>query len=78
MGSLDDDAAIVTAGGLRPGLIADVLAAMALAGTILANMALKLGITLVYARSADRQAVSALGFRMVAAALILGWLSRPT
>lgn len=80
MGSLDVDAAIVTAGGLRPGLIAADLAALALAGTILANMAVKLGITLVYARSAGRQAVLALGSSMVvlAASLVLGWLSLPT
>jgi uncharacterized membrane protein (DUF4010 family) len=80
MGTLDVDAAIVTAGGLRPGLIGADLAALALAGTILANMAVKLGITLVYARSAGRQAALALCSSMVvlAAALVFGWLSLPT
>ena len=47
--SIDVDAAIVTLGGLRDGDLA-VLAAMAIAGTIIVNMAVKIGITLVYAR----------------------------
>lgn len=79
MGSLDVDAAIVTAGGLKPGLIGKDLAALALAGTIFANMMVKLGITLVYARGAGRQAAMALGASMavLAGALVLGWLSQP-
>jgi hypothetical protein len=77
MGSLDVDAAIVTAGGLPPQAISDQLAAIALGGTILANMAVKLGITLAYGR---RRAISsgiALGASMVTltASLIIGWLS---
>ena len=78
MGSLDVDAAIVTAGGLKPGLITTDLAALALAGTILANMVVKLGITLVYARGAGRAAAVALGASMLvlAGALALGWLSQ--
>ena len=36
------------AGGLEPGTIAPRLAALAIAGTILANMSVKLGVTLAY------------------------------
>lgn len=54
MGTMDVDAAIVTAGGLDPGAIAPRLAALALAGTILANMGVKLGATIVYGRRAAR------------------------
>jgi uncharacterized membrane protein (DUF4010 family) len=66
MGSLDVDAAIVTVGGLRPGAITPTLAALALGGTILANMAVKLGITLAYARARGRSAAIALIASMVA------------
>ena len=38
-------------GGLDPKAISSGLAALALAGTVLANMAVKLGITLAYARA---------------------------
>ena len=77
MGSLDVDAAIVTAGGLPPEAITAELAALALGGTILANMAVKLGITIAYARSHARQAALALTASMVALAvsLVVGWLS---
>jgi len=76
MGSMDVDAAIVTAGGLPPTAITDVLAALALGGTILANMSVKLGVTLAYARGKGLQAALALGASMVALAvsLIVGWL----
>lgn len=75
MGSLDVDAAIVTVGGLKPGLIGTDLAALALAGTILANMAVKLGITLAYARRAGTAAAIALGASMavLAASLAIRW-----
>ena len=77
MGSLDVDAAIVTAGGLPPEAITAELAALALGGTILANMAVKLGITIAYARSHAKQAALALTASMVALAgsLVVGWLS---
>ena len=52
MGSLDIDAAIVTVGGLEPGPLDPDLAALALTGTIFANMTVKLGITLAYAGGA--------------------------
>ncbi len=60
MGSMDVDAAIVTAGGLEPGTIAPSLAALAIGGTIVANMAVKIGITLIYGRRAARPAALAL------------------
>lgn len=75
MGTLDVDAAIVTAGSLRPGSIAPELAALAVAGTILANMAVKLGVTLAYARRQGRRAALALLISMVglAASLAVGY-----
>ena len=77
MGSMDVDASIVTAGGLEPGAIANELAALAIAGTILANMGVKLGVTIVYGRSAARQAAIALGASMSAltVSLIFGYLA---
>ena len=76
MGSLDVDAAIVTAGSLPPDAIAAELAALALCGTILANMTVKLGITLAFARSRGKEAALALLASMVAlaASLVVGWL----
>ena len=77
MGSLDVDAAIVTAGGLPPQAIGTELAALALGGTILANMAVKLGVTVAYARSKGTGAALALAASMavLTATLIFGWLS---
>ena len=76
MGSMDVDAAIVTAGGLPSEAIAASLAALALGGTILANMAVKLGVTLAYARGKGTAAALGLGASMVAlvASLVVGWL----
>ena len=76
MGSLDVDAAIVTAGNLPPAAIGAELAALALGGTILANMAVKLGVTLAYARGKGRSASLALAASMIAlaASLVVGWL----
>ncbi|MFL6854033.1 MAG: MgtC/SapB family protein, partial [Sphingomicrobium sp.] len=71
MGSMDVDAAIVTAGGLPSTAITAELAALALGGTILANMAVKLGVTLAYARSKGISAAFALGASMVALAASL-------
>ena len=77
MGSLDVDAAIVTVGGLPAESISNGLAAVALGGTILANMTVKLGITLAYARSNGVSAAIALGASMVALALsiVVAWLA---
>ena len=76
MGSMDVDAAIVTAGGLPPQAISAELAALALCGTILANMSVKLGVTLAYARGKGKEAALALVASMVAlsASLVVGWL----
>lgn len=76
MGSLDVDAAIVTAGNLPPQAIGAELAALALGGTILANMAVKLAITLAYARGKGLSAALALLASMaaLAAGLVVGWL----
>ena len=75
MGSMDVDAAIVTAGGLPDAAIGAELAALAIGGTILANMAVKLGVTLAYARSKGTSAALALAASMVALAVTLavGW-----
>ena len=77
MGSMDVDAAIVTAGGLPVSAITPDLSALALGGTILANMAVKLGVTLAYARKAGTAAALALGASMVtlAGSLLIGWLT---
>jgi len=76
MGSMDVDAAIITAGGLPSNAIGPQLAALALGGTVLANMTVKLGITLAYARGKGMPAGLALGASMVALAtsLIVGWI----
>jgi uncharacterized membrane protein (DUF4010 family) len=59
-GSFDVDAAIVTLSQLPVAAIARPLAAMALAGTIVANMALKIGVVLAYAGGRGRAAAAAL------------------
>ena len=60
MGSMDVDAAIVTAGGLPPTAITSDMMALAIGGTIFANMAVKLGVTLAYARGKGTSAALAL------------------
>ena len=71
MGSMDVDAAIVTIGGLEPGAISPQLAAIALGGTVLVNMAVKIAVTLAYARTRARSAALALGASLVALAASL-------
>ena len=75
-GTMDVDTAIITLGGLDPKTISAGLAALALVGTVLANMAVKLGITLAYARSKGTAAALALAASMVAlaATIVIGWL----
>jgi uncharacterized membrane protein (DUF4010 family) len=68
MGSLDVDAAIVTVGGLQPGLLDPQVAALALGGTIFVNMLVKLGVTLAYARGRGVAAAASLGASMAALA----------
>lgn len=76
-GSMDVDTAIITLGGLHPDAIAAELAALALAGTVLVNMAVKLGITLVYGRRNGIGAAVALGASIVALmiTIALGWIA---
>ena len=68
IGSTDVDTAIVTLGNLHPEAISPLLAAMAIAGTIIANMAVKIGITLSYAGRRGLPSVAAMG----ASVLVLG------
>lgn len=68
VGSTDVDTAIVTLGGLSPASISPLLAAMAISGTIIVNMAVKIGITLAYA---GRKGVSA-AIAMSASVVALG------
>jgi hypothetical protein len=72
---MDVDVAIVTAGGLSATAIGDLFAAAALAATILANMAVKLAITLAYARSRGRSAAIALGSSMLGLAASLAFVA---
>lgn len=71
IGSMDVDVAIVTLGGLPPDAISPVVAAMAISGTIIANMAVKIGITLVYARSRGLSAAAAMASSVVALAVMI-------
>jgi uncharacterized membrane protein (DUF4010 family) len=76
MGAVDVDASIITAGGLPPSAIDPELAAVAIGGTIVANMAVKIGITLSYARRAGRSAAAALlaSTAVLIGSLLLGFL----
>ena len=72
IGSMDVDVAIVTLGGLAPAAISPLLAAMAVSGTIIINMAVKIGITLVYARSRGLSAALAMASSVAALAVMIG------
>ena len=76
MGSMDVDASIVTAGGLPEAAIGAKLAAIAIGGTVVANMAVKIGVTLAYARGKGTSAAIALGASMLVlgASLTAAWL----
>jgi uncharacterized membrane protein (DUF4010 family) len=76
-GSANVDVAIVTAGGMPPQAIGANLAAIALAGTIVANMAVKIGVTVVYAKSKGRSAAIALTASTVvlAASIVVAWFT---
>jgi uncharacterized membrane protein (DUF4010 family) len=76
-GSANVDVAIVTAGSLPPQAISANLAAIALAGTIVANMSVKIGVTVVYARSKGRSAAIALtaSTLVLAASIAVAWLT---
>lgn len=70
-GSFDVDAAIVTLSGLPLAAIGRDLAALALGGTIVANMVLKMGVVALYARGRGTMAIVALGLSTV---VLLGTL----
>jgi len=72
IGSMDVDVAIVTLGGLSAGAIGTLPAAMAIAGTIIINMAVKIGITFVYAGGRGLPAAIALSSSVAALAIMIG------
>jgi uncharacterized membrane protein (DUF4010 family) len=71
IGSMDVDVAIVTLGGLPAGAISPLVAAMAISGTIIVNMAVKIGITLVYARSRGLSAAAAMASSVIVLAVMI-------
>jgi uncharacterized membrane protein (DUF4010 family) len=75
VGSMDVDVAIVTLGGLPAAAISPLLAAMAISGTAIINMAVKIGITLVYARGRGISAAAAMTSSVVVLAgmIALAW-----
>jgi uncharacterized membrane protein (DUF4010 family) len=72
-GSFDVDAAIVTLSGLPVSAIDPRLAAIALAGTIVANTVLKMMVTALYARRRAVGAVGALGATASVLTATLAW-----
>ena len=73
MGAMDVDASIVTAGSLPPAAIVAPLAATAIGGTIVANMAVKIGVTLAYARGNGLAAAIALLASTLTLAATVAW-----
>ena len=71
VGSTDIDTAIITLGGLNPAAISSLLAAIAIAGTIIINMAVKMGITLAYAGRRGLPAVAAMAASVVVLAVTI-------
>ena len=76
VGSMDVDVAIITLGGLPPSAIAPLPAAMAIAGTIIVNMAVKIGITVVYAGRKGLSTAIAMSASVLALGVMIGlaWL----
>ena len=72
MGSMDVDASIVTAGGLPEAAIGAKLAAIAIGGTVVANMVVKIGVTLAYARGKGARAAIALSASTLVLAASIG------
>ena len=70
-GSMDVDVAIVTLGTLPATAISPLLAAIAISGTVIVNMAVKIGITLVYARRKGLSAAAAMTASVVALAVMI-------
>jgi uncharacterized membrane protein (DUF4010 family) len=79
VGSMDVDVAIVTLGTLPDTAISPLLAAIAISGTTIANMAVKIGITLVYARKKGISAAIAMAssVAVLAVMIILAWTRLP-
>src|SRR5215210_2707186 len=77
VGSTDVDTAIITLGGLSQEAISPLLAAMAIAGTIIINMGVKIGITLVYAGRKGLSAALAMSasVTVLAASIGVAWAS---
>lgn len=75
VGSTDVDTAIITLGNLSPSAISPLLAAIAIAGTIIVNMAVKMGITLAYAGRRGLPAVGAMAasVAVLAATIAIAW-----
>ena len=75
VGSTDVDTAIITLGGLPPVAISPLLAAIAIGGTVIVNMAVKMGITLVYAGRKGLPAVAAMAasITVLGATLAVAW-----
>ncbi len=77
VGSMDVDVAIVTLGTLPADAISPLVAAMAISGTAIANMAVKIGVTIVFARAKGRSAAIALtaSTLVLAATIAFAWLT---
>ena len=71
-GSMDVDVAIITLGGLPAAAISPLPAAMAICGTIIVNMAVKIGITLVNAGRKGLSAAVAMAASVVVLAIMIG------
>lgn len=71
VGSTDVDTATITLGGLPPQAISPLLAGIAIAGTIIVNMAVKIGITLVYSGRRGMPAVLAMTSSVIALGLTM-------
>lgn len=78
-GSMDVDVSIVTLGALPATAISPLLAAIAVCGTAVLNMAVKIGITLVYAGRKGWSAAAALMASVIALAVMiaLAWMRLP-
>lgn len=72
-GMFDVDAAIVTLSGLPQEAIERRIAAIAIAGTIVANMAVKMLVTAVYARRMGLPAVLGLAASTTVLIAVIGW-----
>jgi uncharacterized membrane protein (DUF4010 family) len=72
VGSTDIDTAIITLGGLQPAAISSLLAAIAIAGTIIVNMAVKMGITFAYAGRRGLPAIIGMAASVLALIVTIG------